>query len=130
VGVPASGPLSCAQYQQIKAIADFLVAPLRGKDLTTQVNGVMDVLAQYLRGMQFTYSETAPHYADPYGFLVLFRASCAGDARTGGLLLSELGSPWTHVNANLWAHQWVDVTIDGTTVPVDPYILTMLTNWG
>ena len=60
------------------------------------------------------YSTSNAHYNDPYGYLVLGTASCAGCARATGLCLNILGLPYEHVNENQWNHQWCRVYIDGT----------------
>lgn len=68
-----------------------------------------------------TYSTSAPHYNDPYGYLVLGTASCAGSARTTGLCLNMLGIEYEHVNENQWTHQWCRVNVNGTYWICDPY---------
>ncbi len=61
-----------------------------------------------------TYSMSEPHYNDPYGYLILGSASCAGCARATGLCLNILGIPYEHVNENQYSHQWCRVEINGT----------------
>ena len=61
-----------------------------------------------------TYSMSEPHYNDPYGYLILGSASCAGGARATGLCLNILGIPYEHVNENQYSHQWCRVEVNGT----------------
>lgn len=60
-----------------------------------------------------TYSMSEAHYNDPYGYLILGTASCAGCARATGLCLNILGIPYEHVNENQYSHQWCRVEING-----------------
>ena len=74
-------------------------------------------IASSLRQMfdtQMTYSMSADHYNDPYGYLVLHSASCAGCVRATGLCLNILAIPYEHVNENQYSHQWCRVEVNGT----------------
>jgi len=120
VGSSKSGPLSWEEYQQARAEAERLVGRYAGQPLSSQLQGVYS----QQRGMfeaGMTYSMDAPHYADPYGYLILKRASCAGSARTAGLCLDVLGIPWEHVNPNAFSHQWARVKVGGEYWICDPY---------
>ena len=68
-----------------------------------------------------SYSTTDAHYNDPYGYLVLGSASCAGCTRATGLCLNILGIDYEHVNEGQWSHQWCRVNVDGTYWICDAY---------
>lgn len=68
-----------------------------------------------------SYSMSAPHYNDPYGYFVLGTASCAGCARATGLCLNILDIPYEHVNENQYTHQWCRVEVDGVYWICDAY---------
>lgn len=87
-----------------------IVQPLVGLDWNTQMNQLETALrARFDSGM--TYSTSAPHYNDPYGYFVLGSASCAGCTRATGLCLNMLGYTYEHVNENQWDHQWCRIHI-------------------
>lgn len=59
-------------------------------------------------------------YNRPFGTLVTFYSSCAGDTRALGLVLEYMGFEWYHVNANENTHQWCVVyDVDGQTAFAD-----------
>lgn len=59
-------------------------------------------------------------YNQPFGTLVTFHSSCAGDTRAMGLVLEYMGFQWYHTNANQWDHQWCVVyNVDGQTAFAD-----------
>jgi hypothetical protein len=61
-----------------------------------------------------------PGYNQPYGTLVTFHSTCAGDVRALGMVLEYLGFEWYHVNENKWEHQWCVVyNVDGQTAFAD-----------
>lgn len=61
-----------------------------------------------------------PGYNQPFGTLVTFHSSCAGDTRALGLVLEYMGFQWYHTNANQWDHQWCVVyDVDGQTAYAD-----------
>lgn len=97
------------EFQQAYDIALQIVTPLVGLSQEEQVYGIGEALAQYY----ITYSDTLPHYNDPYGYLVNQCASCAGCTRTVGLCLNMLGISYEHVNENQWTHQWARAYING-----------------
>ena len=120
VGSAKSGPLSWEEYQQARGAAAALTSKYRILPLEAQLRGVYSELrAMYDAGME--YSMELPHYADPYGYLILKRASCAGSARTAGLCLDVLGIPWEHVNPGAFTHQWARVQVGSTYWICDPY---------
>lgn len=87
-----------------------IVQPLVGLDWNTQMIQLESALrARFDAGM--TYSTSSPHYNDPYGYLILGSASCAGCTRTTGLCLNMLGYSYEHVNENQWDHQWCRIYI-------------------
>lgn len=98
-----------------------IVQPLAGQDWETQFISITSTLrARFDSSM--TYSTSASHYNDAYGYLILGSASCAGCARTTGLCLNMLGYSYEHVNENQWAHQWCRVDVgDGVYWICDPY---------
>ena len=86
-----------------------IVQPLVGKDWNTQMVELETALRA--RFDVAGYSTSAPHYNDPYGYLILGTASCAGCTRTTGLCLNMLGYSYEHVNENQWDHQWCRIYI-------------------
>ena len=120
VGGSRSGPLSWEEYQQARQAAQQLVGRYAGQPEEERVRGVYKELrAMFDAGMTYTMDD--PHYADPYGYLVLKRASCAGSARAAGLCLDVLGIDWEHVNPGAYTHQWARVKIGGEYWICDPY---------
>ena len=120
VGGTKSGPLTWEEYQEALAAAERLVGRYARQPLEAQLRRVYSELrAMFERGM--TYSMDDPHYADPYGYLILKRASCAGSARTAGLCLDVLGIPWEHVNPGAFTHQWARVQVGNEYWICDPY---------
>ncbi len=108
------------EFQAAYDAALSIVQPLAGLSAEEQLMGIMIALrARFESGM--AYSTSANHYNDPYGYLILGAASCAGSARTTGLCLNMLGYSYEHVNENQWSHQWCRVNIDGTYWICDPY---------
>ncbi len=97
-----------------------VVAPLAGLPVEEQMRGIMVTLNEMFWN-EMSYSTSAPHYNDPYGYLILKTASCAGSTRTAGLCLNILGIPYEHINENKWTHQWCRVNVNGTYWIVDPY---------
>ena len=121
VGSAKSGPLTWEQYQQALAEAERLVGRYAGQPLEAQLEGIYAQLRAPVDSGAIAYSMEAPHYADPYGYLVLKVASCAGSARTTGLCLDVLGIPWEHVNPGAFTHQWARVPAGGGYWICDPY---------
>lgn len=112
--------LTDAEFQAAYDAAVGIVQPLIGLSAEDQLRGIQQSLrARFDAGM--SYSTSAPHYNDPYGYLVLGTASCAGSARTTGLCLNMLGYSFEHVNENQWSHQWCRVNLNGTYWICDPY---------
>lgn len=102
--------MTASQMKKAYRIAYKMLLPLEGLSKKEQIAGVASVLRDYFdNGM--TYSMKAAHYNDPYGYLVLKRASCAGCARTTGMLLNMLGIKYEHVNENKYSHQWARVKV-------------------
>ena len=92
-----------------------------GQPLEAQLQGVYSQLRAPVDRNEIAYSMEDPHYADPYGYLILKVASCAGSARTAGLCLDVLGIPWEHVNPNAFSHQWARVKVGNEYWICDPY---------
>ncbi len=87
-----------------------VVKPLQGLRIEEQVIGIaVELRRMFDEGME--YSMKKKHYNDPYGYLVLKWASCAGCARTTGLCLNMLGFEYEHVNENKYSHQWARVKV-------------------
>ena len=109
-----------AEFQAAYDAALKVVEPLAGMSLETQLEGVAVALREMFdSGM--SYSTSDAHYNDPYGYLVLGTASCAGCTRATGLCLNILGIPYEHVNENQWSHQWCRVNVNGTYWICDAY---------
>lgn len=98
-----------AEFQAAYDEALKIVQPLVGKDWNTQMVELETALRA--RFDVAGYSTSAPHYNDPYGYLILGTASCAGCTRTTGLCLNMLGYTYEHVNENKWDHQWCRIYI-------------------
>ncbi len=99
-----------SQFQKAYNAAAKIVKPLLGKSKQEQLVGIMTGLREYFDN-NMTYSMSAPHYNDPYGYFIKKSASCAGCARATGLCLSMLGFKYEHVNENQYTHQWARVKI-------------------
>ena len=110
-----------AEFQAAYDVAAQIVTPLIGLSREEQLTGIAVVLRQLVDVGLVEYSTEAPHYNDPYGYLVLGVSSCAGCTRTTGLCLNMLGISYEHVNENQWLHQWCRVNIDGTYWICDAY---------
>lgn len=109
------------ELQQAYDIAVELVAPYAGLSREEQLEGICKTLRDRFDS-SMTYSMESAHYNDPYGYLVLGSASCAGCARTTGLCLNILGISYEHVHENQYCHQWCRVDMgDGTYWICDPY---------
>lgn len=68
------------------------------------------VYGYYIKGV---HKETGNDYYTAYGVFVLGESSCAGCCRALGMVLSEMGIKWKHINENKWTHQWLELTMDG-----------------
>ncbi len=102
-----------AEFRQAYNVALEIVSPLAGLPREQQLVGIARALrARFEAGIRYSTSEA--HYNDPYGYLVLGVASCAGCTRATGLCLNILGIPYEHVNENQWSHQWCRVNVNGT----------------
>lgn len=102
--------MSEAQLKQAYKKALKLVRPLGDLKKKDQLMGVAARLRNLFdNGM--TYTMSAKHYNDPYGYLVLKKASCAGCARATSLCLNILGINYEHVNENQYSHQWARVKV-------------------
>ena len=61
-----------------------------------------------------------PGYNQPFGTLVTFYSTCAGDTRALGLVLEYMGFEWYHAGEDRWDHQWCVVyDVDGQTAFAD-----------
>ena len=112
--------LSDVELTEAYNAAVQIVAPYAGMSREEQLYGIASELRR-LAEDGITYSTSAAHYSDPYGYFVLGEASCAGCARATGLCLNILGIPYEHVNENQWSHQWCRVNVDGTYWICDAY---------
>ncbi|MCR4989786.1 MAG: hypothetical protein K6A38_02865 [Lachnospiraceae bacterium] len=108
------------EFRTTYDIALLIAAPFADKSREEQLVGVAAMI-RAIADYGLTYSMDSPHYNDPYGYLVLGSASCAGCTRTTGLCLNILGIPYEHVNENKNAHQWCRVNINGTYWICDPF---------
>lgn len=109
-----------SQMQQAYKEAVKVTEPLKSLTLEDQLVGVASTLRKrFDSGMK--YSMSAAHYNDPYGYLVLGVASCAGCARTTGFCLNVLGITYEHVNENQYSHQWARVKVGSEYWICDAY---------
>lgn len=111
---------SNAQLAQSYEAARKIVEPLANLSREAQLCGISIVL-RIITDSKITYSMSASHYDDPYGFFILNKASCAGCTRATGLCLNMLGIPYEHINENKYSHQWTRVNIDGQYWICDAY---------
>lgn len=98
-----------------------MMEPLAGLPEEQQLMEITYLLRMMYEEGKVSYSMSAKHYNDPYGYLCLGVASCAGCARATGLCLNILGIPFEHVNAGQYSHQWARVQVGNTYWIVDPY---------
>lgn len=111
---------SRAELAQAYEEARKIVEPLAGLSREAQLVGIA-LATRVIDDEEGSYSDTAPHYNDPYGYFVLHTASCAGCTRATGLCLNMLGIPYEHVNENQYSHQWTRVNLNGTYWICDAY---------
>ena len=104
-----------AQFQAAYDAALAVVEPLADLSREEQLYGIAVALRYMADSGQVSYSTSADHYNDPYGYFVLGVSSCAGCTRATGLCLNMLGIPYEHVNENQWSHQWCRVPMDDGT---------------
>lgn len=109
---------SNTELAQAYEVAKEIVEPLANLSKEAQLCGISLVL-RIITDNEVTYSMSAQHYDDPYGFFNLHTASCAGCTRATGLCLNMLGIPYEHVNENAYSHQWTRV--NGTYWICDAY---------
>lgn len=112
--------LSKSELTQAYEAAKKIVEPLANLSREAQLSGIM-VALRAITNNEITYSSSAPHYSDAYGFFILHTASCAGCTRATGLCLNMLGIPYEHVNENQYSHQWTRVNLNGTYWICDAY---------
>ena len=108
------------ELAQAYAEALKIVAPLADLPREEQLYGIAVALRQRFES-NMSYSMETPHYNDPYGYLILGSASCAGCTRATGLCLNILGIPYEHVNENQYSHQWCRVNLGGVYWICDAY---------
>lgn len=109
------------EFQAAYDAATQIVTPLIGLSEEEQLVGIASALRTMFDSGQVIYSTNIQHYNDPYGYLVIGAASCAGCTRTTGLCLNMLGISYEHVNENQWSHQWCRINISGTYWICDAY---------
>jgi len=117
-------------HEEAKLIADYaLNYPGADTDLK-KISIAAGLVHEYVkigRGSSVTKIENGqlvsysiPGYNQPFGTLVTFHSSCAGDTRALGLVLEYMGFEWYHTNENQWDHQWCVVyNVDGQTAFAD-----------
>ena len=60
-----------------------------------------------------TYTSDDPDFKKAYGVFVKGVYTCQGACEALGLVLTELGYSWEHVNKGQWTHQWLRLYMDG-----------------
>lgn len=108
------------ELAQAYSVALQTVTPYVGLSREEQLQGIAVSLRERFDN-NMTYSMTAPHYNDPYGYFILGEASCAGCARATGLCLDILGIPYEHVNEGQYTHQWCRINVNGVYWICDAY---------
>lgn len=69
------------------------------------------LVSYYCQNAEYTMS--GKDYRTAYGVFIKGEYSCAGSTRALGLVLDCMGYSWTHVNENLYTHQWCELYMDG-----------------
>ena len=110
-----------AEFQAAYQAALDVVTPLADLPREEQLAGIAVALRAMVDSGKVSYTTSAPHYNDPYGYFVAGVSSCAGCTRATGLCLNMLGIPYEHVNENQWSHQWCRVNVNGTYWICDAY---------
>lgn len=112
-----------AQMAQAYNILGQLMVPMTNYSKPEQLMLVSEMLRGMVDCGLVQYSQSYPHYNDPYGYLVNGVASCAGSTRTTIMALEMLGiTGIEHVHANQYCHQWARVRMDdGTYWICDPF---------
>ena len=84
----------------------------KGTDLERVSEAARKVTAYLMRD---NYTMSGKDYCTAYGCFVKGEFSCAGATRALGMVLTDLGYKWKHVNENQWTHQWCELSMDGKT---------------
>ena len=100
------------EFQAAYDAALAVVEPLGDLSREEQLYQIALDLRTMVDSGKVTYTTSAPHYNDPYGYFVAGVSSCAGCTRATGLCLNMLDIPYEHVNENQWGHQWCRVPMD------------------
>ena len=108
--------LTAEQSAQADAIAKSIAQSIMSnKKLNTdlkRVRAASEKVHEYC--MKSTYgADEKRYYRSPYGVFVTKNYTCAGAARALGRVLDFMGYKWTHINPNLWKHQWCELNMDG-----------------
>lgn len=117
-------------HEEAKLIAEFALNYERATTDLERISVATALVHQYVANGRggTTYrivdgeliSCSIPGYNQPFGTLVTFRSTCAGDTRALGLVLEYMGFEWFHTNENQWDHQWCVVyDVDGQTAFAD-----------
>lgn len=103
---------SNSKYNQALEIAKEAVNAVRELTGTEkslyQIEVATSMVANYVTN-NVVYSDTDPDDWTAYGVFIAHRASCQGAADALGMVLTELGYQWEHINKNLYTHQWLKV---------------------
>lgn len=102
------------QYLQCYNQALRIVKPLVGLPKKEQIKSIAKQI-MHIFNTECTYSTSAPHFLDAYGYFVNHAASCQGGACAAGMCLNILGIDYEHVNHNKWLHQWCRIRMDDGT---------------
>lgn len=94
-----------------RAVAEEIAASITGSTDLERVSIAAAVVAEYCSCGVYTMD--GEYYDTAYGVFIKGEYSCAGATRALGMLLECMGYSWTHVNENLYTHQWVEVYMDG-----------------
>lgn len=91
----------------------------KGKDLD-RVKQAAFYVAVFCSRCRYTMS--GPNYSEAYGVFIAKEYSCAGATRALGMVLSNMGYKWKHMNENQYTHQWCRLKMDGRTGYADGQI--------
>ena len=102
-----------AQADEVaKKIAQSIMSNKKLNTDLKRVNAAAQKVHEYC--MKATYgNDEKKYYKGPYGVFITGNYTCAGAARALGRVLDFMGYKWTHINPNLWKHQWCELTMDG-----------------
>lgn len=109
--------LSAAEKdRQARAVAKQLAEAIMAAVPEEESDLLRVSVAAYYVASYCTYDEytmDGKDYRTGYGVFIKGEYSCAGSTRALGMVLDYMGYEWTHVNENMYSHQWCELIMDG-----------------